>query len=266
MASSVQINSLQVGTLKIEIYNDSESAGVAAAEAAAEAMRQLATEHQGDIGVIFATGASQIKTLGALTAISDVPWERISGFHMDEYEAMQPDHPASFRGYMRKRLTSLVPIKAFYEIDATGDLDQLCREYARLLHQANPQLCLLGIGENGHLAFNDPPVADFNDSLEIKIVELDAECKQQQFAEGWFARLEDIPTRAVTLTIPTLFQVPKLIASVPGPRKAHIVYRALTEPITTACPASLLRTHPDCTVYLDRDSARELQGLIAKAD
>jgi len=263
--SSTQIDSLQVGTLKIEIYNDSKDAGVAAAEAAAATMRQLATQASGDIGVIFATGASQIKTLEALTSFCDIPWERISGFHMDEYEAMQPDHPASFRGYMRKRLTSLVPMKAFHEMDATGDLDQLCREYADSLRQANPQLCLLGIGENGHLAFNDPPVADFHDPLEMKVVELDAECKQQQFAEGWFACLHDVPNRAVTLTIPTLFRVPKLIASVPGPRKAHIVYRSLTEPITTACPATLLRTHPDCTVYLDRDSASEVKSLISKA-
>jgi glucosamine-6-phosphate deaminase len=255
------IGFLQVESLKIEVYSDKESAGEAAAAAAAAAMRQLAGA-SGDIGVIFATGASQIPTLHSLTQIVDLPWNRILGFHMDEYEKMQPEHPASFRGYLRERLTSKVPIKQFYEIDGTvRDLEQLCVEYSSKLKAANPQLCLLGIGENGHLAFNDPPVADFNDPEDMKIVELDAACRQQQFAEGWFESLEDIPKHAATLTIPALFRVPKLIASVPGPRKAHIVFRSLTEPISTECPATILRRHPDCTVYLDQESASELKPL-----
>jgi len=256
-----QIGFLQVESLKIEIYPDKMSAGQAAAAAAAAAMCLLA-ETAGDIGVIFATGASQIPTLDALTQIPELPWNRIVGFHMDEYEKMAPEHPASFRGYLRERLTSKVSMKQFYEIDGTvPDLEQLCVDYTSKLRAANPQLCLLGIGENGHLAFNDPPVADFNDPKDMKVVELDAACRQQQFAEGWFKSLEEIPKNAVTLTIPALFRVPKLIASVPGPRKAHIVYRSLTEPISTVCPATLLRTHPDCTMYLDHESARELQAM-----
>ncbi len=256
-----QVGFLQIDSLKIEVYPDKMSAGQAAAAAAASAMRQLA-EVTGDIGVIFATGASQIPTLDALTQIPDLPWARIQGFHMDEYEKMEPEHPASFRGYLRERLTSKVSMKQFYEIDGTvPNLEQLCADYTSKLKAANPQLCLLGIGENGHLAFNDPPVADFYDPKDMKIVELDAACRLQQFAEGWFKSLDEIPTNAVTLTIPALFRVPKLIASVPGPRKAHIVFRSLTEPISTMCPATLLRTHPDCTVYLDQASASELQDM-----
>ena len=256
-----QIGYLQVEKLKIEIYPDSRAAGEAAAQAAAFAIRQQA-QRDGDIRVIFATGASQIPTLGALTAIPDLPWNRIIGFHMDEYENLPLEHSASFRSYLRKRLTSRVAMKQFNEIDGTLDnLEQLCVDYADKLRAADPQLCLLGIGENGHLAFNDPPVADFDDPQDMKIVVLDDACRQQQFAEGWFKSLDEIPQRAVTLTIPALFRVPKLIASVPGPRKAHIVYRTLTEPITTACPATLMRTHPDCTVYLDKDSAAELQKM-----
>jgi glucosamine-6-phosphate deaminase len=261
MPQTPRIGFLQIGPLKVEIYPDKRTAGEAAANAAAASIQQQA-QRAGDIGVIFATGASQIPTLEALTAIPNLPWSRVIGFHMDEYEKMSTDHPASFRNYLRTRLTSRVAMKEFHEIDGTvADLDRLCQEYASNLRAANPQLCLLGIGENGHLAFNDPPVADFNDPQDMKVVTLDAECRQQQFAEGWFSSLDEIPKRAVTLTIPALFRVPKLIASVPGPRKAHIVYRALTEPIATNCPATLLRSHPDCTVYLDQDSAKELQDL-----
>jgi len=259
--TTAAIDRFQIDNLKVEVYPEARSAGEAAAEDAAAILHQLASDNTGDLGVIFATGASQMRMLEALTSLPGLPWDRVIGFHMDEYEAMPPDHPASFRRYMRERLTSRVPMKAFHEIDATVDLATLCSNYTEMLDKANPQLCLLGIGENGHLAFNDPPVADFHDPFTMKVVELDDACKQQQFAEGWFARIEDVPRRAVTLTIPALLSVPRLIASVPGPRKAHIVYRSLTEPITTACPATVLRTHPDCTVYLDRESASELQKM-----
>ncbi|MHB8888970.1 MAG: 6-phosphogluconolactonase [Acidobacteriaceae bacterium] len=245
----------------MEIYSSSRAAGEAAAQAAAATLKQLG-RNAGSIGVIFATGASQIETLQALTSTPDLPWERVIGFHMDEYENMDADHPASFRGYLRKRLTSRVALKEFNEIDGSvSDLDQLCRDYMNKLRLANPQLCLLGIGENGHLAFNDPPVADFNDPLDVKLVELDAECRQQQLAEGWFKSLEEIPNRAVTLTIPALLRVPRLIVSVPGPRKAKIVRRALVESISTDCPATILRTHPNATLYLDAESSAQIEDL-----
>lgn len=255
------VQHLRVDNLKLEIYSSSEAAGAAAANAAAEAMKKLSQNNE-SIGVIFATGASQIDTLRALVSIPDLPWNKVIGFHMDEYVGMIPDHPASFRRYLREKLTERVRMRKFFEVDGTApDPEAACKKYAEELRSANPQLCLLGIGENGHLAFNDPGVADFNDPLDMKIVQLDDACRRQQAAEGWFKTFQDVPDRAMTLTIPTLFRVPKLIASVPGPRKAKIVRRTLEEPISTACPATILRTHPDATVYLDRESAAELEGL-----
>ena len=153
-------------------------------------------------------------------------------------------------------------MEEFSEINGSADDPGLiCKEYAQKLRSANPQLCLLGIGENGHLAFNDPDVADFRDLLDAKIVRLATMCRQQQVAEGWFKDLQEVPEQAITVTIPALLRVPKLIVSVPGSRKAAILRRTLEEPISTACPATILRTHPDATIYLDREAAAELDGL-----
>jgi glucosamine-6-phosphate deaminase len=252
---------LEAGTIKLQIHANKKAAGEAAARAAAEALRQLDHSESG-IGVIFATGASQLETLHALTSIPGLPWGKIQGFHLDEYLGMDEDHPASFRRYLRENLTRRVPMGEFFEIDgSSADPDRVRREYVQKLLAADPQLCLLGIGENGHLAFNDPAEANFNDPDAMKVVTLDAECREQQLAEGWFKSLEEVPERALTLTIPTMLKIPKLIVSVPGPRKAQSVRRTLEEPISTACPATILRTHPDVTLYLDRDSAAQLNGL-----
>ena len=213
-----------------------------------------------DIGVVFATGASQLDTLRALVGRSDISWNKITGFHLDEYVGIDVNHPASFRKYLRENLTTRVAMREFLEIDGNAsDLDELCRTYTERLRQADPQLCLLGIGENGHLAFNDPGEADFRDPREMKVVKLDSACRQQQTAEGWFPTPEDVPERALTLTIPTLFRIPKLIVTVPGERKAQIVKRALQEPISERCPATILRTHPDATLFLDTESASQLR-------
>ncbi|HET9086693.1 MAG TPA: glucosamine-6-phosphate deaminase [Acidobacteriaceae bacterium] len=252
-----RIPRFQVDKVKIEVYPTSETAGAAAAQAAADAFLELAGSRE-SFGVIFATGASQIETLRALTSIPGLPWSKVCGFHMDEYVGMSPGHPASFRRYMREKLTQKVSMREFHEIEGSSpNPERVCSDYSNALRSAIPQLCLLGIGENGHLAFNDPPVADFDDPVDMKVVQLDAVCRQQQAAEGWFSSLVEVPERAITLTIPTLFRVPRLIASVPGRRKAHIVRRALEEPVSTGCPATILRTHPDATIYLDRESASE---------
>jgi glucosamine-6-phosphate deaminase len=254
------VTKLASGKIKLEIYPDRKSAGAAAAEAAAGELRRLG-QSGGAIGVIFATGASQLETLDALTSIPGLPWERMVGFHMDEYVGLDENHRASFRRYLREKLTGRVGLGRFFEIDGNaGDLDSFSREYVHQLDLAAPALCLLGIGENGHLAFNDPAEADFNDPQAMRVVNLDDVCRQQQVAEGWFDSRDEVPKQALTLTIPALLKVPKLIASVPGTRKASIVRRALEEPITTACPATILRTHPDVTIYLDVDSASELSA------
>ncbi len=252
------VRRFRVGTMRIEIHPSRQAMGEAAARAAAESLRELAASAP-NVGVIFATGASQLATLHALTSMANLPWGQVVGFHMDEYVGIAPDHPASFRRYLRENLTSRVSLRAFHEIDGTQpDLDAVCADYVRLLHGYDPKLCLLGIGENGHLAFNDPAEADFSDPRDMKLVHLDNECRQQQVAEGWFPGVDAVPAEALTLTIPALLRVPKLIASVPGARKAHIVKRTLEEPISTACPATIFRTHPDVTVFLDRESAAEL--------
>jgi glucosamine-6-phosphate deaminase len=258
----VQAKYYRVESMKVEVHPTSQAAGAAAARAASQALIELA-KTQESIGVIFATGASQIETLKELTGMANLPWNQIRGFHMDEYVDIAEDHPASFRRYLRERLTEKVKMKAFFEINGSApNPERTGREYAVEIRSADPQLCLLGIGENGHLAFNDPPIADFRDPLDVKIVQLDAACRQQQTAEGWFSSVEDVPEYAITLTIPALLRVPKLIVSVPGKRKAEIVRRAFTEPISTACPATILRTHPDATVYLDLESADELSGVL----
>jgi len=251
--------SLRVGTLNIKVFGTREEMGAAAAAHAAGSMIALATAKD-TLPIIFATGASQLATLAALTATPGLPWNKVVGFHMDEYLGIDDTHPASFQRYLRENLTSKVAMREFHGIMGTpASAEQTCSAYAAMLRSHAPKLCLLGIGENGHLAFNDPAEADFNDPLDIRIVELDDVCRGQQFSEGWFPSLAEVPHRAITLTIPTLFRVPELILSVPGPRKAHIVKRTLEETISTACPATIMRTHPNATVYLDGESAAELK-------
>ena len=244
--------------LKVEVYSTREEAAVAAAKAAATEMKRL-NNRMRPVSVIFATGASQLLTLRALTAIPDLPWRHVEGFHMDEYVGISPEHRASFRRYLKTELTEKVAMHKFHEIDGNAtSTDQECRNYAEALLLRDPQLCLLGIGENGHLAFNDPGVADFEDPLDVKVVDLDNDCKRQQVSEGWFANMDEVPNQAMTLTIPVLLRVPKLIVSVPGLRKAGIVRRTLREAISTDCPSTVLRNHPDATLYLDAESSAEL--------
>jgi glucosamine-6-phosphate deaminase len=188
-----QVKRLQFGTLKIEIHPSSKAAGLEAARAAGKAIAELAQTRE-TVGVIFATGASQLAILDALTSLPHIPWNRVCGFHMDEYVGISTDHRASFRRYLRDRLTAKVQMKEFFEIDGeTADPEKTCREYAEKLNVADPKLCLLGVGENGHLAFNDPMVADFQDPADVKIVRLDEVCRSQQVNEGWFAGIEEVP-------------------------------------------------------------------------
>ena len=253
----------QAGRLKVEVYRDGKAAGEAAARAAAEHLHKLAETAQ-EIAVIFATGASQLEMLRVLTSMRNLPWSKINGFHLDEYVGIDENHPASFRRYLRENLRQRVAMRQFHELNGSAaDPQGVCLEYAQLLRAAQPQLCLLGVGENGHLAFNDPGEADFGDAADVKIVALDAVCRQQQAAEGWFPMLEDVPARAMTLTIPTILRVPKLILTIPGDRKARIVRRTLTEPISPECPATILRTHPDATAYIDSAAAAELDNFSA---
>jgi glucosamine-6-phosphate deaminase len=253
----------QVGKLKVEVHPNREAAGAAAANASAAALKKFTASGK-KIGVIFATGASQIDALKALTSIPGLPWSQVDGFHMDDYIGLPLDHPASFRNYLEEKLVQKVPMHSFAHIDGLApNPEQTCRDYAKKLRAANPQLCLLGIGENGHLAFNDPGEADFNDPLDVKIVHLDEPCRRQQAAEGWFKTVDEIPKSAITVTIPALLRVPKLILSVLGTRKANIILRTFEDPITTACPSTILRTHPDATIFMDREAAAQVQSRFS---
>jgi glucosamine-6-phosphate deaminase len=262
MTTANQTTRFCAGKLNVEVYPTREAAGVAAAHATAEALKKLA-ESRESIGVVFATGASQLETQRALVKSKDVPWNKVVGFHMDDYIGLPLDHKASFLRYLKANLLQHVEMKSFLPMDGNvADIELACQDYAEALRLADPQLCLIGIGENGHLAFNDPAEADFSDPLDIKVVHLDEVCRAQQAAEGWFDSPSDVPEHAITLTMSALFRVPKLIISVSGKRKAHILRRTLLDPISTECPSTILRTHADITLYLDEEAASELGDVL----
>lgn len=211
---------------------------------------------QGKAAAILATGNSQIDFLQRLISRPGIDWSRVTLFHMDEYLGISGDHKASFRRYMRERVASLVKPGAFHFIegDAPLPLDEIER-YSKLLEAQPIDLCCMGIGENGHIAFNDPPVADFRDKHLVKLVKLDDECKMQQVREGHFPSLEAVNPYAFTLTIPALFKAKKIICIAPETRKAKAVKAALHGGISHACPASALRTQNQAMLLLDNDSA-----------
>jgi glucosamine-6-phosphate deaminase len=237
------------------VIADSEgAAGIAAASMAAEVLIRCVAEER-SASVILATGNSQLAFLGALVARDDVPWKEIAVFHMDEYVGITADHPASFRRYMHERVVDLVQPRAFYPIDGDApNLEVEIERYAGLLAAQPPVLCVMGIGENGHLAFNDPP-ADFSASAPLQVVHLSEASRRQQVDEGHFPSIEDVPSRAITLTIPTLLAPSRVLVVVPEKRKANAVRLALIGPVTPDCPASILRRRNDVTIVLDRDSA-----------
>jgi glucosamine-6-phosphate deaminase len=194
--------------------------------------------------------------LEALRGIPGIDWSKINIFHMDEYIGLEAGHPASFPAFLRRHFLDQLrpPAEAFFPVPGQG-AQSACREYEDLL-RANPcDLCALGIGENGHLAFNDPPYADFKDLVWVKVVQLDETSRRQQIGEGHFPDLDSVPTHAITLTIPALLSARRLLAIVPEGRKALAVQRALRGPVETSCPASILRHAPHAHLYLDRDSA-----------
>jgi glucosamine-6-phosphate deaminase len=222
---------------------------------------RTALAKQGHAAVIVATGNSQLTFMQALRVEKDIAWNKVSIFHMDEYLGMPEQHPASFRRYIREELTDHVHPKAFYGINGdAGDPATEMARYVALLEEHKPIACVLGIGENGHLAFNDPP-ADLTTDQVIQVVTLDRECRAQQVGEGHFATINDVPKQAITLTVPALLQPAHVLAVVPEARKAPPVKAALEGPVTPDCPASVLRTREHVKLYLDRDSAAMLSRV-----
>ncbi len=245
--------------MKVEIFQDKQALGAAAAKSGAEAIRQALVEKP-EINVIVATGASQFEMIEGLIHEPGIEWSRVTIFHLDEYIDLSPTHPASFRNYLQKRLISRLPsLKAFVAIDGTAA--SIKAEIARLnslISACEIDVCFAGIGENCHLAFNDPP-ADFEIAVPYIVVQLDEACRRQQWGEGWFATLDAVPQRAITMTIQQIAKSRKIILAVPDARKAGAVKAAIEGPITTEKPASFLQTHADCTIYLDSPAASLLQ-------
>jgi glucosamine-6-phosphate deaminase len=228
----------------------------AAADAAGRIRRSI--REQGQAHVIFATGASQFEVLAALVASPDIDWSRVVGFHLDEYVGLPRSHPASFCRYLEERLVDRVPFRTFHYIN--GEVDPLaeCRRVGDLIRQSPMDVALVGIGENGHLAFNDPP-ADFDTEEPYLVVELDEACRLQQLGEGWFPTLADVPRQAISMSIRQIMKSRAIVCSVPDRRKAPAVRAALQGPVTPAVPASILQEHADTTVYLDPPSASLLK-------
>lgn len=240
--------------LVIKTLSTKEALGKAAAADVAQRVTSIVAA-KGHARVIVATGASQFEFLAALVTLP-VPWDKVTFFHLDEYVGLPETHGASFRKYLKERLFSkLKPAAAKVNL---VDPDRI-EEYDRLLAEADIDLACIGIGENGHIAFNDPPPggADFSDRVLVKKVALDDACRKQQLGEGWFPNLDAVPTHAITLTVPAIMRAHAISCVVPDKRKAKAVHDTLHCPISEACPATILRTHPDVTLWLDTASASE---------
>jgi glucosamine-6-phosphate deaminase len=247
------------GAARIQVYPSRASLGAAAAERAATLIKR-AIEERGRARVIAATGNSQLPLVEALVA-QPIDWKSVELFHMDEYAGMSAQHPASFRLWIRTRLEEKVhPLKTHYLAGDAPDLDAEIARYSKLLNEAPIDLAFVGFGENGHIAFNDPPVADFSDPATVKLVSLDEACRKQQAGEGHFPDLATVPKEAVTITCTGLFRANAWVSCVPERRKAEAVRCALEGPISEACPASLVRRHPNASVYLDMESASLLRS------
>jgi glucosamine-6-phosphate deaminase len=255
----VPVRAFTKDRLNIEIYPDRTAAGAAGAQVAADLIRGTLAQN-GRMAIVFASAVSQDPFLTALRAQPGIAWDKITAFHMDEYAGMSGDHPASFRRFLRERLFNHVPVAAFHELNGEApDADAECARYANLLAEARPSLVIMGIGENGHLAFIDPPVCDFNDPRDVRPVDLDDVCRMQQVHDGAFATLDEVPRRALSLTVPFFLRVPRALVFVNGAHKANAVRAAMEGPVEPACPASALRRHPAATLYLDPEAASGLK-------
>lgn len=242
-----------VDSLKVNVYNDRRALGAAAGAEVAARIKQLLSVKHG-IRIIFAAAPSQNELLKYLSEDESIDWSRITAFHMDEYNGLPTNAAQKFSRFLSEHLFDQVKPGTVHLIDSSNESEEECRRYGELLLQAPIDIVCLGIGENGHIAFNDPPVADFNDPQVIKVVELDDACRQQQVNDGCFPSFADVPTHALTLTIPALLSGSHLFCVVPGPTKRKAVERTLNGSISTECPSTILRKHPDCTLYVDRDS------------
>jgi glucosamine-6-phosphate deaminase len=248
----------KVDSLEIEILDSPEQIGYRASEFVVGRLRRIISQ-KGTANLILATGASQFEFLQALKSSAELDWSKITVFHLDEYLGMSDTHPASFRKYLQDRILDAVkPARVFLLKADARDIEAELSRYENLLLSNPVDIACIGIGENGHIAFNDPAEADFSDPRMVKVVQLDELCRKQQLGEGWFASLDEVPTHALSLTIPTIMKCRTISSVVPDARKADAVYNTVHGPVTTEVPASILRTHADTTLFLDRHSSAKL--------
>ncbi len=241
--------------MKVAIHRDKKAVGRAAAKEGAELIRK-AIAARGRANIIVATGASQFEMLAQLVKEPDIAWDKITGFHLDEYVGMPITHPASFRKYLWERFVSKLPLPlaAFHFLDAENNPQATCDRLGKLIKRHPIDVAFVGIGENGHLAFNDPP-ADFKTTRPYLVVKLDTACRKQQLGEGWFPSLRAVPTHAVSMSIRQIMASKAIITSVPDARKARAVKLCLEGPVTPDAPSSILQKHRRCTIHLDKPSA-----------
>jgi len=245
--------------MKTVIAQNKQELGREAARAGAQLIRNcISARNQANI--IIATGASQFEVLGALVREPQVPWDKVTAFHLDEYVGMPFTHPASFRKYLWERFHRLLPLplRHFHYIDGEADPQRECARVGNAIRELGIDVAFVGIGENGHLAFNDPP-ADFDTEEPYLVVDLDEACRRQQLGEGWFAALADVPGRAISMSCRQIMKSAHIICSVPDKRKARAVRDTLEGPVTPQVPASILQQHAHATIYLDSDSASSLR-------
>jgi glucosamine-6-phosphate deaminase len=251
--------------MRIELFEDPIALGKAAAVVAAETIEE-AVEARGRARIIAATGASQVAFLDALTGKPGLPWSRVEMFHLDEYIGLPITHPASFRKYLLERFIRKVGLTSYHLLDGEADPELVCQEVGRALAAAPIDAAFVGIGENGHLAFNDPP-ADFDTEQPYLIVTLDEACRRQQVGEGWFTGLDEVPQQAISMSIRQILKSRRILCIVPDLRKAEAVKACFTGRVSPMAPASILRTHPDTTLFLDFLSASLLDpATIARGE
>ena len=253
------MQSFKKDLLTVNIYDSRDEMGKSAAADIKDRIIELLGEKD-EINMIFAAAPSQNEVLYALATDREIPWNRVNAFHMDEYIGLPADAPQGFGNFLRDHIFGLAEFKSVNYIDISAkDADAECERYACLLADNPTDIVVMGIGENGHIAFNDPPVADFNDVKAVKPVKLDEICRNQQVNDGCFAKIEDVPTTAITLTVPTLFKGDYLFCIVPAKTKANAVRATLCDEINEKCPATILRRHKRAVLYLDRDSSALLR-------
>lgn len=247
--------------MRVRIFNTPVELGKAAGADAAALIRK-AIESNGTANIILATGTSQFETLNQLITEKNIDWSKVVMFHLDEYIGLSENHPASFVKYLRERFLERVPkLKAAYLIN--GDPLEECRRLGELIREYPIDVALIGIGENGHLAFNDPP-ADFETEEPYIIVKLDEACRKQQMGEGWFKSFNDVPLRAISMSVKQILRSKNIVCSVPDRRKAIAVKNTLEKSVSNLYPASILQEHKNCTIYLDKDSAVLLNDTTKK--